>query len=71
MQAVIVNRGVDPLPKLGVFKCVRLPDTLEAKAQPQTLLSLPFASSPSFTVSLPSPPFSLPFRLSLLFSQVQ
>jgi len=24
-------RGVDPLPKLGVFKCVRLPDTQSQK----------------------------------------
>ena len=34
-------RGVDPLPKLGVFKCVRLPDTLKPKP------SSPFPSSPS------------------------
>ena len=25
--AAVVDRGVDPLPKLGVFKCVSLPDT--------------------------------------------
>jgi len=27
----INTRGVDPLPKLGVFKCVRLPDTQSQK----------------------------------------
>ena len=28
---ILCFRGVDPLPKLGVFKCVRLPDTQSQK----------------------------------------